>query len=331
MKKEKRIKLIVCFTNQHVDLFDSVNNDLKIVPDVELKIKFGDLTNTFLEIFKGMDIVLNRYQPHLVVVQGDTTTVLATSLVSWMKEVPIAHVEAGMRTFNRQNPFPEEVSRVVTDYLSDLHFAPTYNEVSNLEMLQGGTGVKVRTVETGNTIIDSLKKVVGKRKYRRGRTILVTIHRREGQKDELWEVCNAFKELSRTEKIKVVLHKNPVTRLITVKLLGKTENITLVEPMGYREMVSELLKCKVLMTDSGGLVEEATYLGIPTLVLRRETDRPTACQVGIAKMAEFNNLFNDMKTFIKTHRIIKSKSKLVFGDGASSKRIVKEILKFSNE
>lgn len=334
----------VCVTGQHREMLDPVLRFFGIRPDHDLDIldpgqTLGGITS---KVLAGLDPVLASFQPDEVLVHGDTTTALAASLAAYYRRIPVAHVEAGLRTGDRYAPWPEEMNRHVADVLAARHFAPTEGARKNL--LAEGTD-PARILVTGNTVIDAMNLVVEKFAHDAGleasiargfpfleprkRLLLVTGHRRESFGAGLAGICEALKTLAgRHPDVQIVypVHLNPNVREPVHRLLGGVRGIHLVEPQDYAPFVYLMRRAHHVLTDSGGIQEEAPTFGKPVLVMRNVTERPEAVEAGTAKLvgtdarrivAEATKLLTDRAAY---DRMAKAKSP--FGDGTAAVRIV---------
>lgn len=333
----------VCVTAQHREMLDQVLSLFEITPDIDLDLMEPDqsLATLTAAVFLRLDRVLSDEQPHWVVVQGDTTTVMAASLLAYYHHCRVAHVEAGLRTGDKWQPFPEEMNRRVAGAIADLHFAPTPWARDNL--LREGVPEE-RIVVTGNPVIDALQ-MIAERSYdwssgplanlpRDRRLVLLTAHRRENFGEPLEAVFEAVRRLARDYGDRVhwvyPVHLNPHVQEPAKRILGGDEHISLIAPLDYLPMVQLLKACTLVLTDSGGLQEEAPALGKPVLVLRRVTERPEAVEAGTARLVG-----TDRQTIIdETHRLLDDPQAYAamahaanpFGDGHASERIVDALL-----
>jgi UDP-N-acetylglucosamine 2-epimerase (non-hydrolysing) len=283
----------VCVTAQHREMLDQVLTLFGIIPDYDLNLMHPNQSLSALtaRVFKELDAVLAQEQPDWVLVQGDTTTVMAASLVAFYHQVKVGHVEAGLRTYDKWQPFPEEINRKVAGVVADLHFAAT--ETARANLLREGVDPAAIHV-TGNPVIDALK-IVADMPYDADsgplkgipwdkRILLVTAHRRENFGEPLENICAALREIAMqyTEDVQIVypVHLNPNVQELVYRLIGDVPNITLLLPLDYLPMVQLMKRCYLVLTDSGGIQEEAPGLGKPVLVLRRKTERPEAVEAG---------------------------------------------------
>ncbi|MCF6344974.1 MAG: UDP-N-acetylglucosamine 2-epimerase (non-hydrolyzing) [Thiomicrorhabdus sp.] len=334
---------LVISTAQHRQMLDQVFTLFDIVPDVDLSVmrpnqNLTDLTSLVLQ---EMSKTLDDLQPDLLLVQGDTTTVVAASLAGFYKKIPIGHVEAGLRSHNKYSPFPEEVNRQLASVLADIHFAPT--ALAKEKLLNEGIA-KESVVTTGNTVVDALSTQL-KRPFEfkntplenipfddGNRILFVTSHRRESWGEPLENTCAALKELVSAFPDLIVVypvHMNPNVHEPVMRLLGNVPRIYLTDPIDYLTCINLMKKSYLILTDSGGIQEEAPALKIPALVLRELTERPEAFQAGMAKVVgtdqdkivqEASLLLNDSTAYQAMRN-----GNNPYGDGHASERIVKVI------
>ncbi|HQE94022.1 MAG TPA: UDP-N-acetylglucosamine 2-epimerase (non-hydrolyzing) [Anaerolineae bacterium] len=292
-----RIISRVCVTAQHREMLDQVLTLFQIVPDYDLNLMRPNQSLSALtaRVFTELDAVLAQEQPDWVLVQGDTTTVMAASLVAFYHRVKVGHVEAGLRTYDKWQPFPEEINRRVAGVVADAHFAAT--ETAKANLLREGVAPAAIYV-TGNPVIDALKTVAEMPYDVAGgplagipwnkRIILVTAHRRENFGQPLENICAALREIAAqyADEVQIVypVHLNPHVQEPVYRLLGNVPNITLLPPLDYLPMVQLMKHCTLVLTDSGGLQEEAPGLGKPVLVLRETTERPEGVAAGTVRV-----------------------------------------------
>lgn len=324
----------VMATAQHRHIMDQVLDVFGIEPDIDLDImrpnqSLPDLTT---RLITALDLVLAAEEPDVVLVQGDTTTVLTVALTSFYRKIPVGHVEAGLRTGDMHNPFPEEMNRVLAGNLCRWHFAPTNASRGNLLR----EGFPKRDIHvTGNTVIDALKQVVSKVPVLgidldpSKRMVLMTAHRRENFGAPFEEVCRAVRDLVRSRSDIQVLypvHPNPNVRDVAMSMLGECPDIVLCDPLEYLPFVAAMKRAYFVLTDSGGVQEEAPALGKPVLVLRNETERPEAVAEGVVKLVgthyetilrESNRLLDDPDAYSGM-----AKGVSPYGDGHAAARIV---------
>lgn len=335
----ERFEVAVCVTAQHRQMLDQVLQLFRIDPDYDLNVMKPnqDLWNLTADVLVQMKSVVTAAAPHLVLVHGDTTTTLAASLAAFYAKTPVGHVEAGLRTFNKYYPFPEEINRVIADSISALHFAPTQRSVENLK----ASGISSEGIYlTGNTVIDALLYTVEQSSAplqiagydEKLKTILLTSHRRENFGEPLKEICRAVLQIVQSNPgVQVVypVHPNPNVRETAYDLLANTPRVHLIEPLDYAPFCQLLKKSHIILTDSGGVQEEAPSLGKPVLVLREETERPEAVEFGTVKLVGSNH----SKIVSSVEELLKSEEKYAqmasvanpYGDGLASQRIVAAI------
>ena len=339
----------VVVTAQHRQMLDQVLDLFGIVPDVDLNLMRPNqsLAQLSADIFTNLDPVLADLQPDWVLVQGDTTTVMATALLCYYNRIRIGHVEAGLRTHDRWQPFPEEINRRVASVVADLHLAPTEHSRKNL--LREGVE-DWRVVVTGNPVIDALNEIASRpappevrdllkaHNIRPGgrELVLVTAHRRENFGRPLEEICGALQRLAARYEDRVHIlypvHLNPNVQEPVYRLLGGVANITLLPPIDYLPLVHLLGSAKIVLTDSGGIQEEATGLGVPTLVLRQTTERPEGVEAGVLKLVgtDAEKILNESARLLEDPAAYQAMAQAAnpFGDGQAAGRIVKALLNF---
>jgi len=333
---------IIVATAQHREMLDQVLRLFKIVPDYDLDImspgqNLFDLTGRVLvEIRK----VLEEEKPDMVLVQGDTTTTFAAALAAFYLKIPVGYIEAGLRTFIKYCPFPEEINRVLTTHIADFHFAPTENAKKNL--LKEGISAD-RIYVTGNTVIDALLSVVkenyvfnhpvlSKIDFDSRKVILVTAHRRESWGKPLRDICKAVDKIVKFyPEIEVVfsVHLNPQVREVAHSILKDNRRIHLMDPLDYEPFVQLMNRSYIILTDSGGIQEEAPSLGRPVLVLRETTERPEGVEAGTVKVVgtRVENIIAEVEKLLKNHGDYERMARSVnpYGDGKSSNRIVSKL------
>ena len=297
LSRRENIRALCCVTAQHREMLDSVLEIFHLKPDYDLNIMEPRQTLSTItsKCLLGMDGVLDEARPDLVLVHGDTSTTFAGALSAFYHQIPVGHVEAGLRTYDKWSPFPEEMNRKMVGAIADLHFCPTVTNRDNLARENIKTGVFL----TGNTVIDALQTTVKERftfqeevlnrlDYQNRRVILVTCHRRENYGQPMTNIMTALRRIADafpdTELVYPV-HLSPVVQEAAHKYLDGHPRIHLIAPLAVDEMHNLMARCHLVMTDSGGLQEEAPALGKPVLVLRRETERPEAVQAGTVKLA----------------------------------------------
>jgi UDP-N-acetylglucosamine 2-epimerase (non-hydrolysing) len=336
------IASVVCATAQHRELLDQVLDLFEIRPDYDLDVMLPGQTLSQLtaNILMRLDDVIAREQPDWVLVQGDTTTVMVASLVAYYHRVRIGHVEAGLRTDDKWQPYPEEINRRLTDVLADLYFAPTERNRQNL--LREGLAPKAIVV-TGNTVIDALLMTVRRlreegthtRRWTSNgqRLILVTAHRRENFGRPLTSICRALDEIAAryASDVQIVypVHPNPNVLGPVHEMLGDVPNIALIEPLGYFDFVQLMDEADLILTDSGGLQEEAPSLGAPVLVMRDVTERPEGVEAGVVKLVgtDQRRIVEEVVTLLENDQAYQQMAQGAnpYGDGRASQRIVEAI------
>lgn len=339
----------VCVTAQHREMLDQVLAQFKIKPHHDLDLMRPDqsLSGLTAEILTHLEPVLSSEHPDWVLVQGDTTTVMTASLAAFYRGIKVGHVEAGLRTGDKRQPFPEEINRRITGVIADLHFAPT--EFSRQNLLREGIHDECIKV-TGNTVIDALQQIsqfpppaqVAEWLNRWGilsgerRLILVTAHRRENFGKPIREICHGLRLLAEHygDAIRILypVHLNPNIQEPVYSLLKNIEQVVLTSPVDYLSLVHLMKASSIVLTDSGGIQEEATGLGKPTLVLREKTERPEGVEAGVLKLVgsdpqlilnEASRLLDDEKAYVAMAHAANP-----FGDGRAANRIVRAILEY---
>ena len=336
----------VCVTAQHREMLDQVLSFFDISPNYDLDLmKPGqNLYNLTATIIKSLKQILEEFKPDYVFVHGDTTTTMAGSIASFYSGAKVCHVEAGLRTHNKLSPFPEEINRQVTGRISDYHFAPTENSKKNLIK----ENIKEENIlVTGNTVIDALISSVDKvnkkpsqfinnlsNKIRDKEVVLVTGHRRENLGEGFERICKAIKQIAYDNKNRLIIypvHLNPRVQEPVKRTLSNISNVILIDPLAYEDFIWLMNRSKIIITDSGGVQEEAPSLGKPVLVMRDTTERPEAVEAGTVLLVGTNinlitskalELLNNSSAFEKM-----SKLHNPYGDGMASKRIVEFIKK----
>lgn len=340
---KRRISSYIVVTAQHREMLDQVLRLFKLNPHQDLNIMEANQTLTKItkKTLKGLEKIFNKQKPDLVLVQGDTTTSFGAALSAFYHKIPVGHIEAGLRTNDIYNPFPEEMNRRLTSVISSIHFAPTSWAYENL--LKCGIG-REKIFLTGNTVTDALfyilknyKKtppgLIGSIKKRKKRIILVEAHRRENIGPPLQDICRALKKIvGHFDDVEVVfsVHKNPKVRSIVFEELRGEGRVHLLEPLDYPDLVMLMKESYLILTDSGGIQEEAPSLGKPTFVLRKTTERPEGIKAGCAKLVgvEAGKIFNHAKILLENKAAYWKMSKIrnPYGDGKSAERIVKAIM-----
>lgn len=343
-KHEDEIESIVTVTAQHRQMLDQVLNTFGITPDYDLNIMKDrqtliDVTTRGLE---GLDKVMKDAEPDIVLVHGDTTTTFIASLAAFYNQVAIGHVEAGLRTWNKYSPYPEEMNRQLTGVMADLHFSPTEVSAGNLR----NEGKKEETIIiTGNTAIDALKTTVREdythpvlEKIGSDRMILLTAHRRENLGEPMRNMFKAIKRLvEEHDDVQVVypVHMNPAVREVANEVLGNDDRIHLIEPLEVLDFHNFAARSFIILTDSGGIQEEAPSLGKPVIVLRDTTERPEGIKAGTLKLAgtDEETIYSLSKELLTDQAAYSAMSKASnpYGDGRASERIVEALLKYFNK
>ena len=343
LEKRDGIQSIVAVTAQHRQMLDQVLELFDIKPDYDLNIMKPKqtLAQITTRALVGLEEVINEAKPDIVLVHGDTTTTFAGALAAFYCHTMIGHVEAGLRTYDKYSPWPEEMNRRLTGQMTDLHFSPTVSNKNNL-LRENVSADKIYI--TGNTVIDALKTTVrADYKFRDdtlndvfssgGRVILMTAHRRENLGEPLENICSAVRDVVLAhDDVHLVypMHMNPVVRNTATSILGGLDRVHLIEPLDVEDMHNAMERCYMVMTDSGGLQEEAPSLGKPVIVLRNETERPEAVEAGTVIMGgvhkadieeKANMLLNDSRVYDKIAHTANP-----YGDGNASARIADAIL-----
>lgn len=335
------IESVVCLTGQHREMLQQVIDifGTKVAYNLDIMKPRQTLTTITSSILEKIEPVLIEEKPDIVLVHGDTTTSFVVALAAFYQQIPVGHVEAGLRTFDKYSPFPEEMNRNLTGKLADLHFSPTENNKNNLKR----EAITENVFVTGNTVIDAFKTTVRpdyvfKDKdldavdLKNHRCILMTAHRRENLGEPLEHICKAVKRLvEKYEDIEVVypVHLNPAVQEVAHRVLDGTDRVHLVKPLDVEDMHNLMDRSFLVMTDSGGLQEEAPACGVPVLVLRTETERPEAVEAGTVKVVgvdedvifeEAVRLLEDESEYNKMARAVNP-----YGDGHASERIVEHL------
>lgn len=345
LEKDDRIESIVCATAQHREMLDTVLEIFDVNPQYDLNVMshgqtIVDVSN---KVLTGVDKVIKECNPDIVLVHGDTSTTLNGALAAFYNQKPIGHVEAGLRTGDIYSPFPEEANRKLTGAIATLHFSATESNKANLERENIYKNIYI----TGNTVIDALLSVVDKNHkfddknlnnidFENNKIVLLTAHRRENWGEPMKDIFAAVRELvTKNQDVNVIfpMHKNPLIReLANESFKGVEDKIHLIEPLEYVDFANLMAKCYLIMTDSGGIQEEAPALGKPVIVLRTETERPEAVEAGTVKLAGikkediFNiadELINDEEDYNKMAHAVNP-----YGDGKACPRIVEHIVEY---
>lgn len=341
----EQIESIVCITAQHREMLDTVLELFKINPNYDLNImEHGQsITDITVRVLKGMENILTRERPDIVLVHGDTSTTFVGALAAFYQKIKVGHVEAGLRSGNIYSPYPEEMNRILTTNLASIHFAPTKGNYNNL-IKEGIEPEKIFI--TGNTVIDALLSVVkndytfennilNKMDYKNKKIIVMTCHRRENWGIPMENIFMAVKGIvEENDNIEVIfpVHLNPSIYKLAKYIMGEQGNIHLIKPLEYEEFANLLNKAYLVLTDSGGIQEEAPALGKPILVMREETERPEAVEAGTVKVIgtekesikkEVSVLLNDLDEYNKM-----ANSTNPYGDGTASEKIVDFLLNY---
>lgn len=340
LKKRKEVECIVCVTAQHREMLDQVLETFDIVPDYDLNImqKGQTLTDITVRALKGLEDVIKEVKPNIVLVHGDTTTTFAGALAAFYNQTDIGHVEAGLRTYDKYSPYPEEMNRQMVSSLSDMNFAPTKLSADNL--IKEGKK-KENIFITGNTVIDAMSTTISDDYQNEvfdwvgnDRMILLTAHRRENIGDSMRSIFKAVKKIvTEFPDVKVVypIHKNPVVREIANEIFGDCDKVKLIEPLEVFDFHNFMNKSYIILTDSGGVQEEAPALGKPVLVLRNTTERPEGIEAGTLKLTgtDEETIYEETKKLLtsKEEYEVMSKASNPYGDGHASERITDEIIK----
>lgn len=341
---DERFESIVCVTAQHREMLDSVLEIFNIKPQYDLNIMAHgqtiiDISN---KVLKGVDDVIKKVVPDIVLVHGDTSTTLNGALAAFYNKIPVGHVEAGLRSYDIYSPFPEEANRKLTGVLTSLHFAPTETNERNL-LSEGVAGEKIFV--TGNTVIDALLSVVDENyifdnntlnniDFNNKKIILLTTHRRENWGEPMENIFKAMIELiNDNSDVEVIfpMHKNPSIRELAYKYFEQyLDRVHLIEPLEYVEFTNLMSKAYLIMTDSGGIQEEAPALGRPVIVLRTETERPEAVEAGTVKLAGIDkeNIVYIVNELLKNECKYNKMAQAInpYGDGKACNRILEAIL-----
>lgn len=343
LKKYDEIESIVCVTAQHRQMLDQVLEIFGITPEYDLDImkERQTLVGITSRVLEGLDEVIKKEEPDIVLVHGDTSTSFVAALAGFYNQVKVGHVEAGLRTYDKYSPFPEEMNRQLTGRIADLNFSPTEQNRQNL--IKENVSDDIIYI-TGNTVIDALKTTVrddyefkdeclSKLDFGNKRVIIVTAHRRENLGKPLENICNALKQIvTEYQDIEIVypVHLNPAVRETVFGILGSVDRVHLIDPIDVEELHNAMARSFMVMTDSGGIQEEAPALAKPVLVLRKETERPEAVAAGTVKIAGVDKedivrlakeLLDDEGAYNKMAHAANP-----YGDGEASRRTVEAIL-----
>lgn len=340
LKRHNGIDVTTVSTSQHRRMLDDVLTLFRITPDFDLRIMTENqsLNQIITSVITGMHQLLDRVKPDILMVQGDTSTAFAAALAAFNRQIPVGHVEAGLRTWNTRAPYPEESNRRMISVLADHHFVPTENNRKNLlnEKIADES-----IVVTGNTVIDALFYILNREPLHGyagqfvkpdERLILVTAHRRESFGEPIRNICRALDRLVSEYSDTVIVypvHLNPNIRGPVFEMLAGRERIHLIDPVDYRQVCHLMKRSYLILTDSGGIQEEAPSLGIPVLVLRDKTERPEAVEAGTVKLVgtDTETILRESRCLIENTEIYKSMSRAInpYGDGKASGRIVRKL------
>lgn len=335
--KDERFQSITVVTAQHREMLDQVLDIFKIKPDYDLDImgKNQTLSQITIKVLTEMEKVVAEEKPDIMLVHDDTSTTFAASIAAFYHHIQLGHVEAGLRTWNKYSPFPEEMNRQLTDVLSDIYFAPT--EESKVNLLQENHAPEDIYI-TGNTAIDALRYTVPSKVKKDRRQILITMHRRENLGEPMENVFKAVKDIAlKYSELSVVypLHKNPKVREIAYRILGDLDNVQLIEPLNVIHFHRMENESYLILTDSGGVQEEAPSFGVPVLVLRDTTERPEGVAAGALKLigTNQNDVYHAVETLIENKEAYQkmSNSKNPYGDGFASEKILDAIHEHFNK
>lgn len=351
LRNHPEIECHICSTAQHREMLNQVFSAFEIAPDTDLGLMQPNqsLSELTVRCIAALDYHLRTHKPDIVLVQGDTTTVLCAALTAFYNRIPVGHVEAGLRTWRKDSPFPEETNRVLTTHLADIHFAPTETNRANLEREGVPSGI---IHVTGNTIVDALLLALEKIKHSPPSIsslpdflqpdtevtdpslILITGHRRENFGEGFKRICLSIRKLAEEfPKVHFVypVHLNPNVHEPVHRIIGKGRlpNIHLIEPLPYLPLIGLMKRSHLIMTDSGGIQEEAPSLGKPVLVMREATERPEAIQAGVAKLVgtDVDRIVGEVERLLYDDRAYRSMARRQnpFGDGQASERIVQQL------
>lgn len=337
LQHREEIESLVCVTAQHRQMLDQVLEIFQVKPDYDLDIMKENqtLTNITTEVIEKLETLLCELKPHIVLVHGDTTTAFAASLAAFYQKIPVGHIEAGLRTNKKYSPFPEEMNRTLISRIAEIHFAPTIGNLQNLYQ----EGIKDKVFLTGNTVIDALKTTIKEDyvfhnpklktfPYGTTKILLVTAHRRENLGEYMENICRAIKRsVDEDKELEVIypVHLNPEVRRTAYSILKENDRIHLLEPLDVEDMHNLMAKSYLILTDSGGIQEEAPSIDIPVIVVRKETERPEAIEAGtiIIGGIEEETIYNSIQELLYSKEIYNKMkcAKNPYGDGHASERI----------
>lgn len=340
LNQDPDIESVLCVTAQHREMLDQVLDLFELVPDYDLNIMKQNQTISMItsNVITGLEEVFQKEKPDMVLVHGDTTTTFATALAAFYQQIKVGHVEAGLRTFDKYSPYPEEMNRILTGHIADLHFSPTERNRQNL--LREGISDDCIHI-TGNTVIDALLQVADKPyefedpvlkniDFINKRVITVTCHRRENLGENMEHIFTAIRDIAEEfEDTEIIypVHMNPKVRQTANAVFGNTNRVHLIEPLQYQPFVNLQAKSYLIITDSGGLQEEAPSLGKPVLVVRKETERPEAIEAGTVKLAGVSRdtIYQMTKELLTDEEAYRRMAHAAnpYGDGHACERIIK--------
>ncbi len=338
-KHSDQIKSIVCVTAQHRQMLDMVLEAFDITPDYDLNVMQPNQTLSMItaKVIEGMESIIEKEKPDIVLVHGDTTTAMAAAMAAFYQQVPIGHVEAGLRTFDKYSPFPEEINRQIIDCMADMLFAPTELSRQNLGSVRNR---RQEVYVTGNTAIDALATTVSENYSNPvlewvtdNKLILITAHRRENLGDPMRSIFRAIKRIiDETPNVKAIypVHLNPKVQEVAKEVFGDDDKIKLIDPLEVVDFHNFMGRSYIILTDSGGIQEEAPSLGKPVLVLRDTTERPEGIESGTLKLVGTNEdtVYEETRKLLEdeAYYLTMSKAENPYGDGKASERIVQAIL-----
>lgn len=345
-QRPDNFKTTIVTTGEHRQLLEEALSLFSIRPDIDLNLfdSKGDMRTVAAQVLENVSVTLGDVRPDIVLIQGDSTSVLASSLASFYQQIPVAHIEAGLRSRNKYNPFPEEINRHLTTVIADIHFAPT--PFAKEVLLSEGIDAE-RIVVTGNTVIDALLHVSSLPFFTKGtvleqidlnkhRLVLVTSHRRESWGLDLQNICEAIKEITQKHEDVVVVYPvfpNPMIKITVEKVLGGIERVHLTKPLDYLTFINVMKRSCMVLTDSGGLQEEAPSLKKPLLLMRDVTERPEAFEAGLAKFVgtEKPNIIRAASELLDDKSAYHAMTNTMnpFGDGQASDRIVSVLYRWA--
>ncbi len=348
LNEEPGVESVLCVTAQHREMLDQVLELFELVPDYDLNIMKQNQTISQItsNVIVGLEDVLKAERPDIVLVHGDTTTTFATALACFYQQIKVGHVEAGLRTHDKYSPYPEEMNRILTGHIADLHFAPTERNRQNL--LREAIAEEAICI-TGNTVIDALLQVTDKPytfenevlrriDFEKRRVITVTCHRRENLGENMEHIFSAIRDIAAEfEDTEIIypVHMNPKVRETANKILGNAERIHLIEPLQYQPFSNLMAKSHLIITDSGGIQEEAPSLGKPVLVVRKETERPEAVEAGTVKLAGVSRdtIYQMTKELLLDEEAYGRMAHAVnpYGDGQACERIVRILVEYGKQ